>query len=79
MALILSFAAAGIPSGGFGFSTLPAFLAIGVPMEGVLLLAAVDVIPDIFKTLLNVTGDMTATTIVARLVPGSRATWRAPA
>ena len=71
MALILSFSSAGIPSGGFGLSTLPAFLAIGIPMEGVLLLAAVDIIPDVFKTLLNVTGDMSATAVVARLV-GSR-------
>lgn len=71
MALILSFSSAGIPSGGFGLSTLPAFLAIGIPMEGVLLLAAVDIIPDVFKTVLNVTGDMSATAVVARLV-GSR-------
>ena len=40
-------------------------------MEGVLLLAAVDIIPDVFKTVLNVTGDMSATAVVARLV-GSR-------
>jgi Na+/H+-dicarboxylate symporter len=66
-ALILSFSAVGIPSGGYSFKTLPAFLAVGIPLEGVAILKAVDVIPDIFKTLLNVTGDMTAATILARV------------
>lgn len=42
------------------------FSAVGIPIEGVVLLKTVDVIPDIFKTLLNVTGDMTVA-IVARL------------
>lgn len=69
-ALILSFSAVGIPSGGYSFKTLPAFLAVGIPIEGVVLLKAVDVIPDIFKTLLNVTGDMTAATILTRVVGG---------
>ena len=66
LALVLSFAAVGIPSGGMTFTTLPAFLAVGIPLEGVVLLATVDAIPDIFKTLVNVTGDMTAATLLAR-------------
>ncbi len=49
-------------------TALPAFLAVGVPIEGVLILHAVDVIPDIFKTLVNVTGDMTVATVLARFV-----------
>lgn len=62
--ILLSFAAPGIPS--LGVTALPAFLAVGVPIEGVLILHAVDVIPDIFKTLVNVTGDMTVATVLAR-------------
>ncbi len=64
-AMILSFAIPGIPSGG-KFTTLPIYLAAGVPVEGVILLKAVDAIPDIFKTLINVTEDLTLTTVVAR-------------
>ena len=65
--MILSFSTLGIPSGGWTFSTLPAYLALGIPIEGYVLFKAVDTIPDVFKTLVNVTGDMTATTILARV------------
>lgn len=67
--MLLSFGAPGIPS--LGVTALPAFMAVGIPVEGVLLLHAVDLIPDIFKTLLNVTGDMTATAVVARRAPST--------
>ncbi len=49
----------------------PLFLAIGLPAEGIGILIAVDAIPDLFATVLNVTGDMAATAIVARQVPES--------
>jgi len=65
--ILLSFGAPGIPS--LGVTALPAFMAVGIPIEGVLLLHALDVIPDIFKTLLNVTGDMTAAAVVNRWAP----------
>ena len=64
--IILSFTALGVPGGGSAFKTLPAYLAAGVPIEGVIVLEAVDTIPDIFKTLLNVTGDMAAAVILGR-------------
>ena len=56
----------GIPTH-LGLTSLPAYLSVGIPIEGVVILHTVDAIPDIFKTLLNVTGDMTATTVLARL------------
>lgn len=65
--LIMSFSAVGIPGGGASFRLLPAYLAAGVPIEGLVILEAVDTIPDIFKTLLNVTGDMSAAAILSRL------------
>jgi len=37
-----------------------------VPIEGIIVLEAVEAIPDIFKTVLNVTGNMTAATLLTR-------------
>jgi proton glutamate symport protein len=48
--------------------TLPIYLAAGIPAEGVIVLNAVDAIPDVFKTLVNVTADMTAAVLVSRWV-----------
>ena len=64
--IIISFGTAGIPQSGPGLKTLPAYLAAGVPLEGVLVLEAVESIPDIFKTILNVTGDMSVATLLTR-------------
>lgn len=61
----LAFAAPGVPRGAFLMLT-PLFLAIGLPAEGIGILIAVDAIPDLFATVLNVTGYMASTTIVAR-------------
>jgi proton glutamate symport protein len=79
-ALILSFSTAGIPSSG-STQTLPLYLAAGVPLEGILLFEAVDSVTDVLKTVLNVTGDMTAASIVARFSPAAAAAdaERAPA
>ena len=63
--LILSFSTAGIPSIG-GVRTIPAYIAAGIPVEAVLMLNAVDTIPDVFKTLTNVTADMSAATVLSR-------------
>ncbi len=63
--IILSFSTAGIPSVG-AIRSLPAYLAAGIPIEGVLILNAVDTIPDIFKTLVNVTADMSVAAILSR-------------
>ncbi len=69
--LLLSFAIPGIPGGNPGVGTLPVFLAAGIPIEGPLILDAVDAIPDIFKTVLNVTGDLAAATILTRPTPSA--------
>lgn len=47
-------------------SIAPISVALGVPTELLGILLAVEVIPDIFRTLGNVTGDLAATTILAR-------------
>jgi Na+/H+-dicarboxylate symporter len=66
----LAFAAPGVPRGAFLMLT-PLFLAIGLPAEGIGILIAVDAIPDLFATVLNVTGYMASTTIIARQVERS--------
>jgi Na+/H+-dicarboxylate symporter len=63
--ILLSPGIPGIPSGGFVL-TYPLFVAAGIPLEGVVLLKAMDGIPDIFKTLLNTTAYMSAAVFVAR-------------
>jgi proton glutamate symport protein len=67
-AVFLAFAAPGIPRGAF-IMLAPLFLAIGLPVEGIGILIAVDAIPDLFATVLNVTGDLVATTLVNRFSP----------
>lgn len=64
--IVLSFGTPGIPSSGT-IATLPFYLAAGIPIEGVVLLNAVDAIPDIFKTMLNATADMSVAALVARV------------
>lgn len=65
-AVLLGFAAPGVPRGAFILLT-PLFLAIGLPPEGIGILIAVDAIPDTCSTVLNVTGDLAASAIVARM------------
>jgi Na+/H+-dicarboxylate symporter len=64
-AVFLAFAVPGIPRGAF-IMLAPLFAAIGLPVEGIGILIAVDVIPDTFATVLNTTGNLMATALVAR-------------
>jgi Na+/H+-dicarboxylate symporter len=64
--ILLSFSAIGVAGGGSSFKTLPAYLAAGLPIEAVVIMEVVDTIPDIFKTVLNVTGDLSVATILSR-------------
>jgi Na+/H+-dicarboxylate symporter len=63
--VFLTFGVPGIPRGAFIMLT-PLFAAIGLPVEGIGILIAVDAIPDTFATVLNVSGHMAAVTIVSR-------------
>lgn len=69
--MLLSFSSAGVPDGGTAFATLPAYLAAGLPIEAIIVLEATTTIPDIFKTLVNVTGDMSAATMLSRSSRGA--------
>jgi len=64
-AIFLAFAVPGVPRGAF-LMLAPLFLSIGVPVEGIGILIAVDAIPDLFATVVNATGDLAAAVFVAR-------------
>ncbi|HBQ01109.1 MAG TPA: hypothetical protein DD672_11605 [Gammaproteobacteria bacterium] len=57
---LLSFYSPGIPSGGLLIMT-PVYLALGLPVEGIGLLIAIDLIVDMFITAANVTANLGAT------------------
>ena len=63
--IFLPFIGPGVPRGAF-LMLAPLFLSIGLPAEGIGILIAVDAIPDVFSTVLNVTGDLAAATIIQR-------------
>ena len=61
--------AAGIP--GAGLVTMAMVLsAVGLPLEGIALLLAVDRLLDAFRTATNVTGDLIGAVVVDRYAPG---------
>jgi Na+/H+-dicarboxylate symporter len=66
--IFLGFAAPGVPRGAF-LMLAPLFLAIGLPVEGIGILIAVDALPDLFATVLNASGNLAATALVARSSP----------
>jgi proton glutamate symport protein len=65
----LSFYSPGIPSGGL-FIMTPVYIALGLPVEGIGLLIALDMIPDMFITTANVTADMTVAVVLGRSTEG---------
>ncbi|MEZ5957553.1 MAG: cation:dicarboxylase symporter family transporter [Hyphomonadaceae bacterium] len=70
VAYAVSIAAVGLPGQvSFIASIAPICIALGVPTEVLGILIAVEVIPDIFRTLGNVTGDLAVTSILARNQP----------
>jgi proton glutamate symport protein len=67
LAVVTNFSVVSLPSQlSLLNTTVPISLAMGVPLELLPLLLAVEVIPDIFRTLGNVTADVAVTAIVAR-------------
>lgn len=66
VAVLVSFGVAGLPgASSFFASIVPIALAMGVPATLLPLLIAVEVIPDLFRTVGNVTADVAATQIIA--------------
>jgi Na+/H+-dicarboxylate symporter len=61
---VLSFYSPGIPSGGL-FVMAPIYQAFGLPLEGIGILIALDLVPDMLLTTANVTADMAVAAVVA--------------
>ncbi|MDQ6611880.1 MAG: dicarboxylate/amino acid:cation symporter, partial [Gemmatimonadota bacterium] len=59
------FSAPGIPGGSI-IVMVPVLLAVGLPVGAIAILLGVDTIPDMFRTVTNVTGDLAAATILNR-------------
>ncbi|WP_372016336.1 dicarboxylate/amino acid:cation symporter [Pseudoxanthomonas sp. 10H] len=70
LAVVISLGSVGLPGQvSFMATVMPVTQSMGLPVEPLGLLLAVDTIPDVFATTGNVTGDLTATAIVARRSP----------
>jgi Na+/H+-dicarboxylate symporter len=68
VAILMLATGGGIPAEVTFFAAyVPIFNAMGIPIEILALLVAVEAIPDMFRTVANVTMDMAATSIAARL------------
>ena len=71
---VMSYAAISLPGEiSFISSIAPIAMALGVPIAPLALLVAVEMIPDIVRTLGNVTLDVAVTTAVDRSAGGTRA------
>jgi proton glutamate symport protein len=64
-ATLISFSVPGIPSSSL-FLLAPVLVELGLPAEGAGILIAVDAIPDMFKTTVNVTSHLATAAIVGR-------------
>lgn len=66
LSILLSFSVPPVPSGSL-FMMAPAFADVGIPVEGVAILIAIDVIPDLLKTTTIVTAHMASAVVVTRI------------
>ena len=64
--MLLAATTVGIPNQHARHVTLPAYLALGIPVEGVVLIASVDLIWDYTATALNTTGYLATTALLPR-------------
>ncbi|MBO9663772.1 cation:dicarboxylase symporter family transporter [Dokdonella sp.] len=68
LAVVISLGSVGLPGQvSFMATTMPVTSAMGLPLEPLALLLAVDTIPDVFATVGNVSADVTASSVVSRL------------
>ena len=74
VAIAVAIGSVGLPGQvSFIVSVAPICIALGLPIDLLPILLAVEVVPDIFRTLGNVTGDMAVTAIVAKDEPADAA------
>ncbi|HEY0304354.1 MAG TPA: cation:dicarboxylase symporter family transporter, partial [Longimicrobiales bacterium] len=70
LSVLMSYSVPGVPSGSL-FVMAPIFADMGIPVEGIAILIAIDVIPDLMKTTAIVTAHMTSAVVVARVTQPS--------
>ncbi|MFT3928646.1 MAG: cation:dicarboxylase symporter family transporter [Myxococcales bacterium] len=74
LAVVMSMGSVGLPGQvSFMATNLPVVHSLGLPLEPLGILLSVDTLPDVLCTVGNVTGDLTATGIVAKRNPSSGA------
>lgn len=74
LSVLVSMGSVGLPGQAIFLATnLPITQAMGLPIAPLAVLMAVDAIPDVLATVGNVTGDMTATAVVATRNPDAKA------
>jgi len=66
LSILLSYSVPPVPSGSL-FLMAPVFAEYGIPVEGIAILIAIDVIPDLLKTATIVTGHLATAVVVARV------------
>jgi Na+/H+-dicarboxylate symporter len=66
IAAVMSLAVVSLPQASFFTAIVPIAAAMGVPIELLPVLFAVEMVPDIFRTVSNVTADVAVTALVAR-------------
>jgi Na+/H+-dicarboxylate symporter len=72
LAVISTLAVVGLPGQvSFFAANAPAAIALGAPIEFLPILLAIDTVPDMIRTVANVTADMTAATLVAAGTPAA--------
>ena len=62
---LLSFYSPGIPSGGL-LIMAPVYISLGLPIEGIGILIAIDLIVDMFLTMANVTANVATSALIAK-------------
>ncbi|HYC50596.1 MAG TPA: dicarboxylate/amino acid:cation symporter [Gemmatimonadaceae bacterium] len=65
LSVLMSYSVPGVPSGSL-FVMAPIFADMGIPVEGIAILIAIDVVPDLMKTTAIVTAHMTSAAVVTR-------------
>ena len=66
LSILVSYSVPPVPSGSV-FLMAPVFADMGIPVEGIAILIAIDVIPDLAKTVAIVTSHLASAAVVARL------------
>ncbi|HET9452727.1 MAG TPA: cation:dicarboxylase symporter family transporter, partial [Gemmatimonadaceae bacterium] len=66
LSILVSYSVPPVPSGSV-FLMAPVFADMGIPVEGIAILIAIDVIPDLAKTVAIVTSHLASAVVVARL------------